>query len=252
MKLYKIFDKNLTSPYQNFKYKIGEKYHCDDFDTSRKECSRGFYAVDIEGLPYCLNIKRDVYEVEVWGNKVEIDQYKRRYENIEIIRKCSHDEIKEKARKLEKKLGYKLSGVLFPFNPLTKKTKLTDEHIELLKQWASVRARVMASVVDSMRDRVRDRVWDRVWASVGDRVGESVRASVRARVSASVRDSVGAYISSLFPNIEKWKYIDHEPGVNPFQPCIDLWYAGIVPSYDGKLWRLHSGKKASIIWEGTL
>jgi hypothetical protein len=60
---------------------------------------------------------------------------------------------------------------------------------------------------------------------------------------------VWAYISSLFPDIKKWKCIDHVPGVNPFHPCIDLWYAGIVPSYDGKIWRLHSGKKADIIWE---
>jgi hypothetical protein len=233
MNLYKVFDKRLVSPYQNYRYKIGEKYHCDDFDEDKSEdCSRGFYAVDIEGLPYCFNVHRDVYEVKVWGKKVEIDQYKRRYENIEIIRKCTHEEIKSKAMKIDAKLGYKLSEVLFPFNPLTKKTKLTDEHIELLKQW--------------------DSVWDSVWDGVWDSVGVSVGVSVGASVWASVWVSVGAYISSLFPDIKKWKYIDRAPGVNPFQPCIDLWYAGIVPSYDGKTWRLHSGKKAEIIWEGKI
>ena len=65
----------------------------------------------------------------------------------------------------------------------------------------------------------------------------------------SVRDSVGAYTSSLFPNIKKWEYIDHDEGENPFQPCINLWQAGLVPSYDGKVWRLHAGENADVIWE---
>jgi hypothetical protein len=178
------------------------------------------------------------------GEKVEIDQYKRRYENIEIIRKCTHKEIKELAMKLDGKLGYKLSEALFPFNPFSRKTKIKNEHIELLKQWASVEARVRDSVWDSVRDSV--------WASVEARVRDSVRDSVWDSVGASAWNSVSAYYSSLFPGIKKWKYIDHPEGVNPFQPCIDLWYAGIVPRYDGTLWRLHSGKKASIIWEGKL
>lgn len=59
-------------------------------------------------------------------------------------------------------------------------------------------------------------------------------------------DSVGAYVSSYF-NIEKWKYIDHKKGVNPYQCMIDLWEKGIVPSYDGKVWRIH-GYKGKIIW----
>jgi hypothetical protein len=58
-----------------------------------------------------------------------------------------------------------------------------------------------------------------------------------------------AYISSLFPNVKEWKYIDHEAGINPFQPCIDLWLSGFVPSFDGKTWRLHSGKNAEIVYE---
>jgi hypothetical protein len=58
-----------------------------------------------------------------------------------------------------------------------------------------------------------------------------------------------AYISSLFPNITKWKYIDHPENVNPFQSAIDLWRAGYVPSFDGKRWRLHTGKNAKVIYE---
>jgi hypothetical protein len=72
-----------------------------------------------------------------------------------------------------------------------------------------------------------------VWASVWDSVG----------------DSVSAYVGSLFPNITRWKYIAHEPGIYPFQSAANLWRRGLVPSYDGKQWRLHSGPTAEIVWE---
>jgi hypothetical protein len=63
-----------------------------------------------------------------------------------------------------------------------------------------------------------------------------------------VWDSVWAYTSSLFPNIKTWKYIPHEPGINPFQSGINLWKSGLVPSYQDNIWNLHSGKNANIIY----
>ena len=98
--------------------------------------------------------------------------------------------------------------------------EITDKHIELLKSWNSVR----------------------------DSVGDSVGASVRASVGDSVGYSVGAYISSFYI-IEKWKYIDHEPFKNPFQSCIDLWGMGLVPSYNGTIWRLHGGEQGKVLFE---
>ena len=46
MKLLKVLNKDLTSPYQGFEFELGKKYVCDDFDTSGNECSKGYYAVD--------------------------------------------------------------------------------------------------------------------------------------------------------------------------------------------------------------
>jgi hypothetical protein len=61
--------------------------------------------------------------------------------------------------------------------------------------------------------------------------------------------SVWAYISDFF-TIANWKYIDHEPCKNPFQPCIDLWNLGLVPSFDGTTWRLHKMcDNAKVIYE---
>jgi len=103
---------------------------------------------------------------------------------------------------------------------------------------------------------VRDSVWDSVWASVGDSVWASVRDSVWASVGdsvwasvgASVGDSVWAYTGGLFPNITQWKYAE-KLGPDPWRPFLTLWYAGYVPSFDGKTWRLHAGKDAKIVLE---
>lgn len=69
-----------------------------------------------------------------------------------------------------------------------------------------------------------------------------------ASVWASVWDSVGAYIGSLFPKIKTWKYTPKTKGY-PYQSCADLWRQGIVPSFDGKTWRLHAGLDAKIAFE---
>jgi hypothetical protein len=60
-----------------------------------------------------------------------------------------------------------------------------------------------------------------------------------ASVWASVRASVGAYISTFFA-------IEYEYDLSP---AIRLWERGIVASFDGKTWRLHSGKDAQVIYQ---
>ena len=103
-----------------------------------------------------------------------------------------------------------LKQVLNPVQPfgITPPSKITGRHLRLLKEW------------------------DNVWASVWDSVGVSV----------------GAYISSMFPGIKRWKYIDHRKKPfksikgNPCRSAIKLWKMGLVPSYDGSKWRLHGAK----------
>jgi len=259
--MYKVLKRDetgkLVSPIQDFEYIPGKEYYCQNFDTDRnRECSHGFYATDIDGLIYSFrNLPRyEVWEVEVGGRKVEIDQFKRRYERIKLIRQVPNEEVKELALALESKVGYKLSEALFPVNPFKIKAQsVTEQEIELLKRWILVSASVRASVGDTVWDSVWDSVGASVMGSVWDSVWESVMASVGDTVWDSVwdsvRDSVSAYISSLFPNIKKRKHIDHPIGENPFQPAIDLWHRGFVPSFDGKTWRLHTGENAEIVWE---
>ena len=155
-----------------------------------------------------------------------------------------------------------IKPIMHPFE-VAAPNKITRKHIQLLKKWDSVRDSVGDSVRDSVGDSVGDSVWDSVGASVGDSVGDSVRdsvwASVRDSVGASVRDSVGASVgdsvwayTSQYFDIQEWKYIEHKKGKNPYQPLIDLYNAGLVPSFTGKKWRLHGGKNGKVLWEGEL
>ena len=135
--------------------------------------------------------------------------------------------------------------IIHPFRDVSA-NEVAKKDIVNLRQWASVRK----SVWDSVWESVRASVGASVWASVWDSVRESVWESVWESGWDSVWDSVRAYISSYF-DLQQWKYIDHAPGENPYQPLIDLWNRGFVPSYGGKTktWRLHQGKDAKIVYE---
>ena len=166
-----------------------------------------------------------------------------KYEGNPLTKKFVVDQVNTKDRREQAKewfLKLDFKEIVEPLiikptvNPFEIKGKrVTKKDIENLKKWSSVKN----SVWDSVRASVRVSVWSSVRASVGDSVWDSVRASVGDSVWSSVR----AYISSFF-SLEKWKYIEHKPGENPFQSCIDLWHRGFVPSFDGKVWRLHTSK----------
>lgn len=277
MELYKVLTREgekLISPFQYYEYEPGKEYICENFDTSlRRKCSIGFYATDIEGLVYSFrNLSNyEIWNCEVGGCSVEIDQFKRRYERIKLIRQVPLEEVRALAKAEEERVGYKLAEALFPVNPFLLSAKaVTEEEMELVKKWGSVWGPIRSSVWDSVRGSVWNSVWSSVWGSVWDSVWDSiwdsvwcsvwdsvlgpirglVRDSIWNSVMGSVMGSILAYTSSLFPNIKKWKYIEHPEGENPFQPCIDLWHRGLVPSFDGKVWRIHAGKKAEVVWEG--
>ena len=116
--------------------------------------------------------------------------------------------------------------------------EVTQQDIDNFNKWVSVRASVRASV--------RVNVWASIWDSVMDSVWDSVLDSVWDSVWDSVRASVWAYTSSFFDLDGKWQGFENVKG-NPFQCCIDLWEKGLVPSFDGQIWRLHS--KNRVVFE---
>jgi len=173
---------------------------------------------------------------EDWCNKYEYSPLTGEFKVDQINSEVDDSiQVEEWVRKLDfKKVVEPLivKPIVHPFR-LPKVELVTDEQIAWLKQWASV--------VDSVRDSVRDSVGVSVWASVGASVWASVWDSVGASVWDSVRAAGGAYISSFFAV----KY-SHD-----FTPCVKLWEAGLVPSFDGTTWRLHSGEKADVVYEWT-
>jgi len=156
-----------------------------------------------------------------------------------------------------------LHPTVHPFS-LTPPT-ITERHIQLLKEWASVWESVGDSVGASVGDSVGASVEDSVWAAVGASVGasiwhsvwdsvwalvedsvwhsveDSVWDSVGASVGDSVGDSVGAYVGTFF-KLPKW-----QEGY-PFQSVVDLWEMGLVASFDGATWRLHGGPNGQVLY----
>ena len=249
MKKYKVLrlvNGELISPYQNYNYGkledvMGKKMVCKDFDDDcEKDCSSGFYATDLDGLIYNLNRYKDnrVFEVEVSGRSVIYDKYKQRFEEQTIIRLLPKTEVRKLIKEQSEKMDWDYYHACYPVNPLELDVLFDKEKaLSLLKEWDSVWVSVWDSVSDSVRASMGASVRASVWVSVWDSVG------------VSVRDFIWAYVSSFFPNINKWKYIDHKEGVNPFQSGIDLWHMGLVPSFDGKVWRLRKGEKAEVVLE---
>jgi hypothetical protein len=235
MKKYKVLrlvDGELISPFQNYNYGkledvLGKKMVCEDFDDNKnEECASRFYATDIDGLIYSLNKNKNnrVFEVEVGGRSVISNTCKQGYEKQNIVRMLPKTEVRKLIREQSKTMDWDYYHTCYPVNPLKINKPFDKEKaLRLLKEW--------------------DSVWNSVWYSVGASVWDSVRYSAM--------DCFYAYVSSLFPNIKKWKYVDHEEGVNPFQCGIDLWHMGLVPSFDGNVWRLHKGKKAEVVLEKT-
>ena len=67
----------------------------------------------------------------------------------------------------------------------------------------------------------------------------------------SVVDSVWSSVGYNFKiSRNKWKYTKNIKTKDyPFMPVVKLWKQGLVPSFDGEYWRLHSGKKGKVIFK---
>ncbi len=183
-------------------------------------------------------------------NKYEFNPLTKEFTVDQINSKRDDSEAAEKwANRLDFKTIVEPLIVKPIVNPLElpKVEQVTDEQIGWLKVWNSVRYSVRYSVWNSVRysvgnsvgNSVRYSVWSSVRYSVGNSVWNSVRYSVGNSVGDSVRDSVWAYFSSFFA-------INYE---YDFSSAVKLWESGLVPSFDGTVWRLHSGKNADIVYE---
>ena len=210
--------------------------------------------LDPDKIEFCrieISPKNGSYlEPDEWVFKIDMDVTPAWW-TLAHKRACEREH-KKWIKELDKVLVRK--PIIHPFRDIVPPKEITEEHIRLLREWASVWASVGASVWDSVWGSVRASVRASVGRSVWDSVGASVGDSVRASVWDSVWDSVGAYSGTFF-NLPRsaWMYTDTiQCEGYPFQPADILWEQGLVASFDGKLWRLHGGPDGRVLWEGMV
>jgi hypothetical protein len=233
--------------------------------------------LDPDKIEFCrieISPKNGSYlEPDKWVFKIDMD-ITPTWWTLAHKRACEREHKKWKEQ-LDKVLVRK--PIVNPFD-ITPPEKITDEHIQLVREWASVvasvrdsvgaavgasvgasvvasvRASVWASVRASVVASVGDSVGDSVWDSVRDSVGAAVGASVGDSVWDSVVASVWAYNGTFFLlKRSAWKYTENIPGEGyPFQSAVTLWELGLVPSFDGKKWRLHGWPDGRVLWEGVI
>jgi len=272
--MYKLTQLDGTDFYSgtiNYAENIGKIIRVKDYDGPEfGACGRGIHASRNPNDCF-IGARIPCRAFKIQGiQRIEGDKKKTRYQAVKVL---------EEITDLDKLFGWKYSEVVNPIHPFKiKPPKIAYEHIKLLEKWASVRDLVWGAVSSSAWASVWDSIaenltWEgSVWHSVGNLVWDTVRNSVGASVTYlvmtevmasgrnlvkdvvwdSIRASILAYVGSMFPNIKKWKYIDHKPGEYPFQSAVDLWKQGLVPSFNSKTWRLHGGEKAKILWEGEM
>jgi len=206
---------------------------------------------------------RNKYEFNPLTGKFTVDQINGWDDSDEVERQVRVLDFKEICPKLV------IKPIVNPLTDIRFDGEVTEEHIRLLKRWSVARICIINSVRDYVRDSiigsvggsacnsVRGFIWGSVvtsvWDSVGDSVWDSVGSSAYRSIWDSVNDFVYSYISSFF-NLEKneWKHCDFDFEGNPFQAAIDLWNMGLIPSFDGEMWRLHAGRDAKVVWKGVV
>jgi hypothetical protein len=154
----------------------------------------------------------------------------------------------------------RLDEVRHPINPLTdipERKRVTKKDLAMLEEWSLVWESAGKTIRDSVW-HARGSVWNPIWESLWRLVGRLVWNS-EWRPWKSINILGWAYVGSLLKTHD-WKHIDWRKkpfnkigkGNYPFRSGEYLWRHGLVPSFDGKVWRLHTGPKAKVIWKGKL
>ena len=154
----------------------------------------------------------------------------------------------------------KVARYVHPFK--LPKRKPTRKDIRLLAEWVEderIAAEVVRFDIGRLPREMHLAPYFFLIATVGDSVEKSVdkvmfgergeteffpTCEEAREVERVVRGFVDCYIGHFFLPSNKSKY--------QFQCVVDLWERGLVPSYDGTSWRLHSGPTAEIVWEERL
>ena len=197
----------------NYRNQIGHVVKCSDQLNKPVLCSASVLHASREPIGVFIGIKIPLSIFRVSGEPVVEQDGKCGFKELNVLEEIPQE-------KLDELFRFKYTEAINPINPFEIEPPrcIREEQLALLKHWASVK--------DSVRASVRDSAWTSAWDSAWD----------------SVWDSMYAYMGSLFPNAFSDPY--------QYKSVVSLWRHGIVPSYDGILWRLHT--KNGIAWEGKV
>lgn len=200
---------------------------------------------------------------------------------LDIIQCLDPQDKAEVFLKVDSKAGFKISEACCPVNPLRLPKSQTPLNLRALVRewevnvqtikvpkgdhpWAYVAQVVEETVASKFKCpflpiSVEDMVFGLIDISgvpIMDAVTTRIEHTVfkwrpippskASNIDASLLAAAAAYVAGLFYNIDKWKYMKNAV-TNPWRPLQTLWYNGYVPSFDGKLWRIHSGPTAKIV-----
>ena len=235
----------------NYRDAVGKTVRAPNFNVDGELCSSAFLHASRKPDQCFVGASIPCSAFVVRGAPILEDNQKVGFESLYIEKEVDPASI----------FKWNYNAAANPINPFSiRPPKIAQRHILLLKNWATVWATVGATVWDTIWDTVGATVWATVGATVGVTVGATVWATIGATVGntvwdtvwdtvgdtvgATVWDTVGAYAGSLFvPVVKQWKIR------YPFRDAVDLWYDGLVPSFDGKTWRLHGNQNANILYE---
>jgi hypothetical protein len=239
----------------NYRESIGKTVTCDNTGIP-KLCSDTVLHASLEPNNVFIGSKipLSLYRVNGTPPPVVEDNKKSGFKELFVVSEIPESEFNDL-------FGWNYREAINPFGISAPITPVITEGILInLRKWASVRSSfgvsVRASVEATIKLQFGAAVEDAVRSSVEATVIASVIApfkdELRSQVWFSVIDLIYAYIGSLFFNIKTWKYIDHKESEYPFQSAVNLWKIGLIPSYDGMLWRLHDGHHTEPLWQGEL
>ena len=143
---------------------------------------------------------------------------------------------------------------------LIKAPKITDGHIELLKEWATIHdAAIYITIPTMIKNQKNSSVIMPIYYDVVSSLYHIKRTISYGSVypnnvpESIAYDAIHAYVGSLFKDVPEW-----ENGY-PYQSVADLWEQGLVPSCDPirgdypyryrREWRLHGGPNGKILWK---
>ena len=220
-------------------YHGGKRFYFDwKYRNKHLNLKENSYAHDSHSsICYYYNLEEDVcnkYEYNPLTKEFKIDQMN---SNVD-----DRVQAEEWVRELNFKKIVKPLIIKDVVNPLTNlpeyKDHINDKIIMLLKDWNSVQPSITRHIDESMIEYVGNTPKDMTYKLVARSMSLIMSLDkYNHEVATSITSARMAYMGSFF---------DIPYRVN-IESLNKLWNMGLLPSFDGIFWRLHSGENANIV-----